>query len=342
MCFGRRNTGNDEAGHLTRSQDLVIPDGFGYLESYLQKFVRLHPYLDRNVFIMMPFSGQPAESIFKTVAEEISHHGLVPVRADQNAFAPVLWWNVVTYMLGSSYGVVVYEPHEDIAYNPNVSIEAGFMLALDRPVLFLASESLSRLPTDFSGHIYKTYSSARRTHTIRSAVRDWVANDLSYYDYGDRKLILFLSLGGTCRCVMGKAILADLVDRHKIPGVAVDAAAVADPHHSTISPSAYRAIAETNRERWIDKHRPRKLCAYLQDRADLIIMLTGGPLARSAATGSNVVTDVELFSESVPNPYPDNEDEASLAKYRAVRDQLDLLIESHFNAIIERAGARPA
>jgi protein-tyrosine-phosphatase len=326
---------------LTRSQDLVIPDGFGYLESYLQKFVRLYPYLDRNVFIMMPFSGQPAESIFKTVAEELSHHGLVPVRADQNAFAAVLWWNVVTYMLGSSYGVVVYEPHEEIAYNPNVSIEAGFMLALDRPVLFLANESLSRLPTDFSGHIYKTYSSARRTHTIRSAVRDWVANDLSYYDYGDRKLILFLSLGGTCRCVMGKAILADLVDRHKIPDVAVDAAAVADPHHSTISPSAYRAIAETNRERWIDKHRPRKLCAYLQDRADLIIMLTGGPLARSAATGSNVVTDVELFGESVPNPYPDNEDEASLAKYRAVRDQLDRLIESHFDAIVERAGARP-
>lgn len=326
---------------MTRSQDLVIPDGFGYLESYLHKFVGTHKYLDRNVFIMMPFSGRPAESIFKAIAEELTRHGLVPVRADQKAAGSVLWWNVVTYMLGSSYGIVVYEPYEDITYNPNVSIEAGFMLALDRPVLFLANESLSRLPTDFSGHIYKTYSSTRRTPAIRAAVRDWIANDLSYYDYGDRKLILFLSLGGTCRCVMGKAILADLVDRHKIPDLAVDAAAVADPHQSTISPSAHRAIAETGRERWIEKHRPRKLCAYLQDRADLIIMLTGGPLARSTATESDVVTDVELFGESIPNPYPDNEDAESLAKYRAVRDQLDRLIESHFDEIVERAGARP-
>ena len=42
------------------------------------------------------------------------------------------------------------------------------------------------------------------------------------------------------------------------------------------------------------------------------------------------------------NPYPDNEDEESIAKYRAVRDQLDRLIESHFDEIVERAGAQPA
>ncbi len=141
---------------------------------------------------------------------------------------------------------------------------------------------------------------------------------------------------------MGKAILADLADRHKIPGLVVDAAAVADPHHSAISLSALKAITETGRERWIDKHRPRKLCAYLQDRADLIIMLTdGGPLARSAATGPKVMTDLELFGESVPNPYPDAGDEKSLMKYRESRDQLDRLIEANFVEIVERAGARP-
>jgi protein-tyrosine-phosphatase len=325
-----------------RAQDMTIPDGFGYLDRHLREFTRLHPHLDRNTFIMMPFSGPSSDSIFKAVAAELADHGLVPLRADQRAFAPVLWWNVVTYMLGSSYGLVVYEPYDKITFNPNVSIEAGFMLALDRPVLFLANESLSRLPTDFSGHIYKTYSPARRTltRTTRTAVRDWIENDLSYYDYGHRRLVLFVSLGGTCRCVMGKAILTDLVDRHKIAGLVVDAAAVADPHHSTISPPALRAITETGRERWIDRHRPRKLCAYLQDRANLIIMLTGGPLARPTATGPKVVTDLELFGESVPNPYPDTEDEESLVKYRNVRDQLERLIELNFDEIVERAGAR--
>jgi protein-tyrosine-phosphatase len=328
---------------MAQAQDMTIPDGFRYLERYLGDFARLHPHLGRNVFIMMPFSGPSTDAIFKAVAAELSDHGLIPLRADQRAFAPVLWWNVITYIIGSSYGLVVYEPYGDIPFNPNVSIEAGFMLAFDRPVLFLANENLSELPTDFSGHIHKTYSTAARklTRTARAAVRDWIENDLSYYDYGDRRLILFASLGGTCRCVMGKAILADLVDRHKIPGVVIDAVAVADPHHSSISPSALRAITEVGQERWIEKHRPRKLCAYLQDRADLIIMLTGGPLARRTTTGPKVVTDVEIFGESVPNPYPDTEDEKSLVRYRNVRDQLDRLIGANLETIIERAGARP-
>ena len=325
---------------MVDAQEMIIPAGFRYLESSLDKFARVHPHLDRNVFVAMPFSGSRADLIFKAVSAELSDHGLVPLRADQRAFASSLWWNVLTYMLGSSYGVTIYEPHEDIPFNPNVSIEAGFMLALDRPVLFLANETLSKLPTDFSGFIYKTYSSAMNllTRTARIGVRDWIEHDLSYYDYGNKKLVLFVSLGGTCRCVMGKAILADLADRHKISGLAVDAAAVADPHHSAISPSAFKAIAETKRQEWIAEHRPRKLCAYLQKRADLIIMLTGGPLARPTPAGPRVITDLELFGESVPNPYPDTGNEESLVKYRNVRDQLDRLIEANLNSIIERAG----
>ena len=172
-------------------------------------------------------------------------------------------------------------------------------------------------------------------------MRDWIEHDLSYYDYGDKKLILFLSLGGTCRCVLGKAILSQLVDSHKVPGVAVDAAAVADPHYATISPSALKVIRETGREKWIKKHRPRKLCAYLQTRADLIIALTDTTLARRPDPARNLVTDQELFGVSIPNPYPDNEDEDSLKKYRSVRDKLDSLISGKFEAILKRAGARP-
>jgi hypothetical protein len=134
-------------------------------------------------------------------------------------------------MLSSSYGIVIYEPSGKVHFNPNVSIEAGFMLALDRPVLFLANEKLRGLPVDFAGHIFKTYKSNpdKVGGSARDAVRDWIEHDLSYYDYGKKKLVLFVSLGGTCRCVMGKAILADLADKKKISGLAVEAAAVADP-----------------------------------------------------------------------------------------------------------------
>ena len=328
----------------SRLQNLSTPSGFAYLEPYLQKFLKQHPHLDRNVFVMMPFSTAISDSIFDAVGKELQDHGLIPLRADQKSLAPVLWWNVATYMLGSSYGVVVYEPRDEVPFNPNVSIEAGFMLALDRPVLFLANDRLRTLPVDFSGHIFKTYHEHGDTlvTSVRSAVRDWVEHDLSYFDYANKKLVVFVSLGGTCRCVLGKAILADLADKNKIAGLAVDAAAIADPHHATISPSAFQAIKETGRERWIQSHRPRKLSPYLQRRADLIIALTDRPLARSPVSNHKVVTDREIFGTSIPNPYPDDGDEPSLARYRAVRDQLDQLITEKFDAILSLAGAQPA
>ena len=329
-----------------RAQDPAVPSGFEYLRPFVEKFIGQYPHVDRNVLVMMSASTPRSNAIFEAVAGELQDHGLVALRADRKAMSPVLWWNVVTYMLGSSYGVVVYEPHDGIPFNPNVSIEAGFMLALDRPVLFLLSNALQGLPVDFSGHIYRTYNAGAGESELlgsaRAVVKDWIEHDLSYYNYGDKKLVLFVSLGGTCRCVLGKAILSDLVDRKRIPGLAVDAAAIADPHHATVSPSALRAIRETQRERWIAHHRPRKLCGYLQARADLIIALTDGTLIRRAESPATVVTDRELFGVSIPNPYPDSQDAAALQRYRAVRDQLDEVIHTNLEAILERANARPS
>ncbi|RMH04183.1 MAG: hypothetical protein D6704_11595 [Nitrospirae bacterium] len=141
---------------------------------------------------------------------------------------------------------------------------------------------------------------------------------------------------------MGKAILADLLDKNKLSAsVTVDAAAIADPHHATVSPSAVKAIAEIGCERWIEAHRPRKLCPYLQERADLIIAVTDRPLARGTNSSNKVVTDKELFGIRISNPYPDNQDDESLEKYRKVRDEMKRLINEKLDEILERAGAIP-
>jgi len=326
----------------TRNQKVNVPSGFDYVKPFVEKFVHQYPHFDRNVFVMMPFSTPVSESIFVAVSNELENHGLIPLRADKKAFSPVLWWNVVTYMLGCSYGVVIYEPINNVPFNPNVSIEAGFMLALDRPVLFLANQELQSLPVDFAGHIFKTYDSTLDKLEIssRCAIKDWIRYDLSYYDYMDKKLILFVSLGGTCRCVMGKAILADLLDQNKIHAVA-DAAAIADPHHATVSPSAVKAVAEIGCERWIENHRPRKLSPYLQERADLIIAVTDRQLARRPHSLDKVITDKKLFGTSIPNPYPDDEDDKSLKKYRKVCKKMKRVIISNFTEILKRAKATP-
>lgn len=328
-----------------RDQDFLIPAGFAHLDSPLERLKERHPHFDRNIFVMMPFSSASSDRIYEAVRQEVEDHGLVALRADESGFDGVVWTNILTHMLGSSFGVAVFEEKDNIPFNPNVAAEAGFMLALDKPVLFLAENKLQKLPVDFADKTFKWFDNSTPESTdtsVRAEVSDWIRNTISYVNYGDKKLVVFVSYGGTCRCVMAKAILKDMLDRHKMTGVAVEAAAIADPHHPTISPSARKAVAALGQDRWIENHRPRKMCAFMQDRADLIIGLSEFPLARKLETPRKYVLDQEIFGHSIANPYPDAEDDESLARYIDVRDDLRRVISDNFDAILARAGATPS
>ena len=325
-----------------RKQNPSIPRGFEYLASYVETFLMNYPHVDRNVFIMMPFGSDISEAIYNGIAKVLEEHGLIPLRADSNSFAPALWWNVVTYMIGSSYGVVVYEPNETVPFNPNVSIEAGFMTALDKPVLFLVNDYLKKLPVDFSGHLYKSFSATSVENSITSAIADWVLHDISYFNYGKKKVIVFVSLGGTCRCVLAKALLSEKLYQLKLSSVIeVEAAAASDPAHATISPSGVKALKEIGCDSWVNKHRPRKLSPYLQERADLIIALTDSELPRPTTPAKKVITDIDLFGTEISNPYPDKEDSDSLERYRKTREELSFALDEKLTEILEKIHALP-
>lgn len=324
-----------------RKQIAYIPQGFEYLKRYVDLFLDEYPHYDRNVFVVMPFSTEASVEIYNAIEKSLYDHGLIPLRADKHAFAPALWWNVVTYMIGSSYGVVVYEPTDTITFNPNVSIEAGFMSALDKQVLFLSNGYQKTLPVDFSGHLFKTFSPSKIQDSITSAISDWVLHDISYFNYRNKKVVVFVSLGGTCRCVLAKALLSEKLYRLKVSNVVVEAAAVADPAHATISPSGVKALEEIKCESWVSQHRPRKLSPYLQKRADIIIALTDSSLPRPSTPDATVITDVDLFGKIITNPYPDHEDKESLERYRKTRDELDAALDKVLPVILEKVDALP-
>jgi protein-tyrosine-phosphatase len=322
---------------------ITVPKGFEYLDRSLSEFEASFSHTSRNVFVMMPYSVAGSEQLFNAAQKEVEAHGLIALRADMKTFSQVLWWNVVTYMLGSSYGICIYEPNALCPFNPNISIEAGFMLALDKPVLFLVNSDTSRLPTDFSGHIYKEYRGAPswRGRSIKAAVRDWIENDLSYCDYKNNKLIVFASLGGTCRCVMAKGILSQMLSVKKISGVSVEAAAIADPHHPRVSPSALHALRKLRASDWLKDHRPRKLSEYHQKRADLIVVLADPQLIRKSSAPTKVITAQDLFGKEIVNPYPDNEDDASRQLYVERCEELRAAIRDNFEEILRLASATP-
>jgi protein-tyrosine-phosphatase len=320
---------------------IALPAGFEYLAQPANIFIQKFPHIDRNVFVMMPFTANSTDAIYDAVRLSIERHGLVSLRADQTQCSEFVWWNILTYMIGSSYGIVIYEPKDKIPFNPNVSIEAGFMLALDRPVLLLANKRVATLPVDFSGRVFKTFRTEDISSSVDQAVSDWIERDISYFRYGDKKLVVFVSLGGTCRCVMAKGIFLDRLQKAKISTIAVEAAAVAEPPHSKISVSAVRALDEINCSRWLDGHRPRKLSQYLQDRADLVILLTDRHI-RKGRRSKKIKTDVKLFGYPVMNPAPDYEDDASLIKYREARTNIEKAIDDNFMRILDLAKARPS
>ncbi len=82
--------------------------------------------------------------------------------------------------------------------------------------------------------------------------------------------------------------------------------------------------------------------SIVQERAGLIIAVTDRQLARRPDSLDKVITDKELFGTSIPNPYPDDEDEKSLKKYRKVCKKMKGVINDNFTEILKRAKANPS
>ncbi len=79
-----------------RKQIARIPQGFEYLNRYVDLFLDEYPHIDRNVFVVMPFSTEASEEIYKAIERSLNDHGLIPLRADKHSFAPALCISLYT------------------------------------------------------------------------------------------------------------------------------------------------------------------------------------------------------------------------------------------------------
>jgi hypothetical protein len=82
-------------------------------------------------------------------------------------------------MWACRYGVGIFEdvasPRRGINYN--LTIEVGSMLMAGRRCALLKDESVTCLPTDLVGQIYKAVNLAG-PETVRDAVHRWIRDDL--------------------------------------------------------------------------------------------------------------------------------------------------------------------
>lgn len=83
-----------------------------------------------------------------------------------------MWANIQAYIATCNYGVAVFDQINDKDFNPNVSLEVGYMLALQKPVLLLKEQRLQSLPTDLVGHLYKQFDGFDVEGSIRPKIKD--------------------------------------------------------------------------------------------------------------------------------------------------------------------------
>lgn len=147
----------------------------------LIRFHADHPNSVATCFIMMRFGETPAhDNIVKAIRSACEARGISALRADDKEYHDDLFPNVLTYIYGSSFGIAVYERIEEESFNPNVSLELGYMLALRKPVMILKDKTLKSLQTDLVGKLYKQFDSQDPKNSIPSQITRWLDDrDLS-------------------------------------------------------------------------------------------------------------------------------------------------------------------
>lgn len=134
---------------------------------------------ERTVFVMMRFAQvHLLNTLYKVLNDELAAAGFVALRADEKQYASELWPNVQAYLLGAEAGIAIFDNVPaggklPVGFNPNVSVEAGYMMGLDKPVMLLKDKHLERMPTDFGGKLYHSFDGENPT-SAAAAVRKWI------------------------------------------------------------------------------------------------------------------------------------------------------------------------
>jgi len=113
---------------------------------------------NQNVFVMMHYrSDSHFKEIEDCIRESLSEYALVARLAKDRAIVDDLWENIVLYMKHSRFGIALFEDIDEREFNPNISLELGYMYALGKRCLLLKEKRMPRLPTDIYGRIYRDF-----------------------------------------------------------------------------------------------------------------------------------------------------------------------------------------
>lgn len=169
------NTALELQGQLKKlaEQFQDMEEIFNHLNKHTALFWKNSPY-EKNVFVMMRYRDEVRfKLIEKHIREQFSKHGLQVYLARDRQIVDDLWDNICIYMRSCKYGVAVFEQALEKDFNPNVSLELGFMLSRGKRVLLLKEKDLHALPTDVVGKLYQEFDIGN-PESVKKVIDKWV------------------------------------------------------------------------------------------------------------------------------------------------------------------------
>jgi len=143
----------------------------------LEKFRSDYPVGSKTAFIIMQFGGtKPHAAVVNCIKETLRSHGITALRADDKEYMDDLFPNIKTYMHACDFGVAVFDRITEDDFNPNVSLEVGYMLGMGKNVLLLKDKTLKQLQTDLTGKLYKPFDTTDVENTMPTQIEKWLTD----------------------------------------------------------------------------------------------------------------------------------------------------------------------
>ncbi|MGZ0263062.1 hypothetical protein ACTM6Z_26805, partial [Citrobacter freundii] len=110
------------------------------------------------------------------IKKELSKHNIIALRADDKEYMDDLFSNIKTYMYGCDFGIAIFERITEDNFNPNVSLEVGYMMGMGKQVLLLKDKTLSSLHTDLAGKLYKPFDVFDIESSLSTHIGKWLSD----------------------------------------------------------------------------------------------------------------------------------------------------------------------
>lgn len=159
-----------------------------------------------------------------------------------------------------------------------------------------------------------------------------------------RKMLIFVSFGGTCRDPIAKVITEKLI-RDGVPklrGLRVEGRALMNPpSHTSASHAAQVAIREILGEDLLKGYVPASITREEIEHADLILVMSKDLIQKDLLPAGKTYLFKEFFGlmGDIQDPWPDGHDQQTLNRYRECAEEIKEILESGMRHLVRVLGS---